>query len=484
MKYEELPDDRRWKADIMLKVLESNCSKGALLRASILLDRSEKTVKRYAASIKDGDFRILLHGNTGKSPATRIPDATREKITKIYTESFSDANFAHFREILEEEYEIKVSEGSLENILKKEGLIYSPKANRSTKREYNKKQKELEKNPNLSEEEKTKYDRAKYLIDHYEFGARRSRSKYFGEMIQMDASQLKWNGKDVWHLHLAVDDATGEVVGARFEPQETLRGYFHVLKQILENYGIPLLFRTDKRTCFEKATHTPRTSYAGRVKNSSAFNEVDDVGSTLTQFRAVLAELGCELRADSEPLFKPRVERMNQSFQSRLPVDLRRKGIVDIEEANAYLPEFVSRYNSKFSCKSEKDIKDNVFEECKFTEEEYTLMLSSKTDKRISRSAIKFDNSYWALYDKNGKRAYFRDKTPCVMLEVLTGEYIVNVEGNLYGLKEIADRKLSSELEEGQEKDTELETPSKPPYVPRKQPSSHPWKKSYKNREG
>ena len=480
MKYEELPEDKRWKADIMLKVVESNCSKASLLRASILLDRSEKTVKRYAASIRNGEFGILIHGNTGQPPATRIPDTTREKIMRIYTESFSDANFTHFREILEEEYEINVSEGSLDNILKKEGLIYSPKANRSTKREYNKKQKELEKNPNLSEEQKNMYDRAKYLIDHYEFGARRSRSRYFGEMIQMDASQLKWNGKDVWHLHLAVDDATGEVVGARFEMQETLRGYFHVLKQILQNYGIPLLFRTDKRTCFEKATHTPRTSYAGRVNNTSAFNEVDDVGTTLTQFRAVLEELGCELRADSEPLFKPRVERMNQSFQSRLPVDLRRKGIETIEEANAFLPEFVSSYNRKFSCKNEKDISDNVFVECSFTEDEYKLLLTSKTDKRISRSAVKFDNSYWALYDDSGKRVYFRDKTPCVMMELLTGEYAVSVEGNVYGLKEIADRKLSSELVEGQEKDTELEAPAKPPYVPRKQAASHPWKKSYK----
>ena len=50
-----------------------------------------------------------------------------------------------------------------------------------------------------------------------------------GEMIQMDASSHEWISGQIWHLHLAVDDASGEVVGAYFDRQETLKGYYNVL---------------------------------------------------------------------------------------------------------------------------------------------------------------------------------------------------------------------------------------------------------------
>lgn len=47
---------------------------------------------------------------------------------------------------------------------------------------------------------------------------KREKGKYFGEVIQMDASEFDFleNGTVV-HLHLAVDDATGTVVGAHFD---------------------------------------------------------------------------------------------------------------------------------------------------------------------------------------------------------------------------------------------------------------------------
>lgn len=80
---------------------------------------------------------------------------------------------------------------------------------------------------------------------------RRLRCKYMGEMIQMDASQFYWIEDQQWYLHLAIDDATNTVVGAYFDYQETLNGYYQVFYQILTHYGIPAMFYTDKRTVFE-----------------------------------------------------------------------------------------------------------------------------------------------------------------------------------------------------------------------------------------
>ena len=80
--------------------------------------------------------------------------------------------------------------------------------------------------------------------------SRRPRCAYFGELQQMDATPYEWVHGQVWHLHLAIDDASGIVTGAWFDTQETLNGYYHVLEQILTDYGIPYKFLTDKRSVF------------------------------------------------------------------------------------------------------------------------------------------------------------------------------------------------------------------------------------------
>ena len=70
-------------------------------------------------------------------------------------------------------------------------------------------------------------------------------------MIQMDASSFHWIDKELWHLHVAIDDTDGKIAGTYFDYQETLKGYYNVLHQILTNHGITALFYTDRRTVFE-----------------------------------------------------------------------------------------------------------------------------------------------------------------------------------------------------------------------------------------
>ena len=52
-------------------------------------------------------------------------------------------------------------------------------------------------------------------------------------------------------LHATIDDSTGHVVATYFDNHETLNGYYNIYYQILTKYGIPYLFKTDKRTVFE-----------------------------------------------------------------------------------------------------------------------------------------------------------------------------------------------------------------------------------------
>ena len=52
-------------------------------------------------------------------------------------------------------------------------------------------------------------------------------------------------------LHGAIDDATGTVMGLFFDKEEALKGYYEMMRQILNKYGIPEAFYGDKWTIFE-----------------------------------------------------------------------------------------------------------------------------------------------------------------------------------------------------------------------------------------
>ncbi len=106
-------------------------------------------------------------------------------------------------------------------------------------------------------------------------------------------------------LHLAIDDATGRITGAWFVVQETLDAYYHVFHQILTSYGIPYKFLTDCRTVL-----------IYKCKNSPSLDE-----DTYTQFAYACKQLGVELESSSVPQRKGRVERLDQTLQSRLPIE-------------------------------------------------------------------------------------------------------------------------------------------------------------------
>ena len=71
--------------------------------------------------------------------------------------------------------------------------------------------------------------------------------------------------------------------------------------------------------------------------------------NTFTQFAYACSQLGNSIECSSVPEFKPRIERLFESFQLRLIPELRLANVTTIEEANAFLPAFLDKYNSKFA---------------------------------------------------------------------------------------------------------------------------------------
>jgi len=303
-------------------------------------------------------------------------------------------------------------------------LYISPKAQRKTKKWLIKLLKEqLKEKKDKKELERIERIELSLTDSH----PRREKSKYFGEIIEMDASSLNWFSNITTHLHLAVDDATGVVVGGYFDYQETLNGSYHLFSIILKNYGIPFSFLTDKRTVFE---------YELKAKK-------DEEKDTMTQFSYACKKLGTLIKTSSVPQVKGAIERLNASFQSRLSAELHLKGINTIEEANKYLNDiFIKDYNSKFA----RDIKNykSVFE--KITDDKTINETLSIISRRTvdSGNSIRYNNNFYRIFDGSVEK-YFNQGTKVLVIKTLDNKLICSIEGNIFNLEKLNLNKLYSE---------------------------------------
>ena len=309
-------------------------------RASVELGLSLRQVNRLLKAYQEKGKQAFVHGNRGVRPNHAMSLETKEKIIKHY-KAYQDLapNIKHFTEILAEIEDIHYSDTTIRAIIYSDGLL-SPKSQRKTRRRIKARRKKKA-SETLETALLPKADERLELVEKAH--PSRPRKKYRGELLQMDASSYQWFGGQITHLHVAIDDASGNIVGAYFDTQETLKGYYHVLHQILSKHGIPVAFLTDKRTVFEY--------------HKKATQKMED--DTLTQFGFACHQLGIDIKTSSIPQAKGRVERLNGTLQSRLPIDLQRAGITTIEAANDFLSKWVRQFNRKFGNKT----KETVFEQ-------------------------------------------------------------------------------------------------------------------------
>jgi transposase len=165
---------------------------------------------------------------------------------------------------------------------------------------------------------------------------RRERKAHFGELVQMDGSFHAWfeQRAPTSCLLTLVDDATGRTLG-RFGAQETIWAAVAVLRAWIARYGIPQALYTDWKNVYVRPPNQ-----AERVSGAEP----------LTQFGRMCATLGIQIIAASSPQAKGRIERNHGTQQDRLVKKLRRKGVSDIEAANAFLEtEYWADHNERFA---------------------------------------------------------------------------------------------------------------------------------------
>lgn len=434
------------KYQIIKKLVDTTGNKQ---NAALKLGCTVRHINRLIVGYKKSGKEIFVHGNHAYQPISTIPEETKQLILNLYQTKYYECNLTHYQELLTEMEGIQISTSSISSLLRKQHIL-SPKAHRSTKKKV---KKEL---IALKAKAKTKKAQASIqnsLLDLEEAHPRHPRCAFFGEMIQMDASEFIWFGDTKAHLHIAVDDATGMLTGAFFDTQETLNGYYNVLHQILTDYGIPYQFFTDNRTVFEY-----------KKKGDSDIEK-----DTFTQFGYACKQLGIDIRTSSIPQSKGRVERMNGTLQSRLPVELRLKGISSIDEANQFLNSYIKKFNKRFALPI--DSIKSVFE-TQPNSNKINLTLAILSSRKIDNgSCLKYHNDYYLPVDVNGHAVHHRKGTSVMVIKAFDGELYSSIGEHIYGLEKLPEHHLTSNAFDL----AQLPEISKKKYIP---PMSHPWKKA------
>lgn len=287
---------------VISKVIDGHLT---VAEAATYLGVSTRQIIRIKKGLIQEGPSSIIHKNTNRKPVHALSAAVVDQILALrQTEPFQSSNFQHFKELLEERAGIFLSYSTLYALLTHHGFV-SPKKRRRFK-------------PHR----------------------RRKRKPQKGLLLQMDATPFAWFGTDEkFALHGAIDDATGCIVGLFLTKNECLHGYWETVRQVLLTHGIPSAIYADRHTIF-------LSQNAGKLslEDQLAGKVVND-----TQFGRAMAELGISLLAARSPQAKGRVERLWETLQSRLPIEFKLAGISSIDQANAFLLQYIERFNLRFA---------------------------------------------------------------------------------------------------------------------------------------
>jgi hypothetical protein len=240
-----------------------------------------------------GGARALVSRRRGAPSNRRIAPELRERVLHLVRSRYAGFGPTLAAEYLAEEHGIELSRETLRQWMLAAGLWRSRRVRR----------------------------RRAYQL--------RARRACVGELVQIDGSPHAWLEErgPRCTLIVFVDDATGRIGYARFEPAESTAAYLRALRAYVGCHGVPAALYSDRHSIFTK--HDPEDPIP-------------------TQFERAARSLGIEPILALTPQAKGRVERSFQTLQDRLVKALRLAGACTIETANALLPAFVQRYDARF----------------------------------------------------------------------------------------------------------------------------------------
>ncbi len=333
----------------------------------------------------------IIHKSKGKSTGRGFSSDFEERILLLYKEEFNGWNFCHFGDALEDEYHISVSDSYIYRLLTSHG-IESPAKKRNKPRSH----------------------------------PPRARKKNAGELVQVDASKHQWlyNTNEYFHLHGAIDDATGIVTACIMMKEETMLGYQLLMVDTIKHYGIPECLYTDYRTVFQSSKANKEMSLEDYVSGK----ELKD-----TRFAAMWNKLGSSIISTTNPRAKGRIERLWRTFQDRLLKELHEHKISTMEEVNRYINEiFLPRYNARFA--SSINCSKNHFIPVP-NDFDYNRKLATWIGRRVVNNCyVSIDNKYYVLKHA-GQIAHIVPSDKLPVYYYLDGSKHLHYEDKMYDLE-------------------------------------------------
>jgi len=272
--------------------------------AAGLLGVGARQVRRLRARYRQEGMAVVVHGNSKRKPANRSDPAIVERIVALAGPEgkYHDLNVCHLQELLACEKQITIGRSTLDRLLKQTGVRKPAKVGPPVHRR------------------------------------RRERRAAEGMLLQIDGSPFSWlEGRGAKACLVgAIDDATGKVLFLHFRPTEDQEGYLLLLRTIAQCYGLPMSIYHDRHTILRSP------------KRATLEEELAGL-TPMSQLQRVMAELGIESIAAYSPQAKGRIERLWNTLQDRMTKELRLANITTSEQANAFLPAFIERFNTRFA---------------------------------------------------------------------------------------------------------------------------------------
>lgn len=376
--------------DIMVKLISGKIKTSDAMRLTGL---SERQIYRKKRTYKQYGIQSIPHKNKNKSNSNAYSDEFKIKIINLYLDEYNGWNFYHFNDALEDYHNIIVSDSFIYNLLTSNGI-----------------------------ESPHKYKQRKHSHPP------RERKEFAGELIQVDASKHQWfyGDDNYYYLHGAIDDATGIVTSCFFALQESIFGYQMIMKQTLENYGIPECLYTDYRTVFKSSK-----------RELTLEEELDGKQIKNTRFANMLEHIGTDIISTINPRAKGRIERLWRTFQDRLYNELKKKNITTIEDANQYLNDvFIPKYNARFALPIDNNKNRFI---CLDKDFDYNKELAVYSEHKVyHNSYLKYDKSYHIILENN-KKCYFPTSGKVKVYTFLDGTEHILFNDIWYDMKTIKD---------------------------------------------
>ena len=353
-------------------------------------------IYRMSVNLKEKDIdSMLVHGLTGK-PSNNSPSDKEIEFIKNFKNKYPIISISQFQDIYHED------------------VVWNPKMKNIVK-ENNLKIRSYSFYESLYEKFRwVKPIKHKRFNKKYETHPLREPSPQRGILIMIDGTPHDWfqNGKKL-SLHLAIDDATGEVLCGWFCPTECLEGYVHMLQILVTKHGIPENFYSDKHTIL-----------------------INPKDKELTQFGKICKDLGINIIAANTPQAKGKVEKWNNTIQNRLINDIKRYNIKSINELNIFFNDYYCNYlNQKYAYEPKEE--DSAFVPLDNMDLSNILCIR---DKRIilNGNMISWNNNYYQILDKDSSiKKIYKGTEVQVFENVLTKEVRVKYYNIFYETKQI-----------------------------------------------